>query len=117
MRAKRTAAIQIRTRNSPARNGALVPCRIKARARFAHTSLLVLVLSQAMLGQKPGPAGTASPDLAERIAQAVRVEHPPRLDGTLDDPAWQQAFPITDFKQREPYEGQPATERTEVKVL
>jgi len=39
------------------------------------------------------------------------------LDGALDDPIWQQASPITDFKQREPYEGQPATERTEVRIL
>jgi len=53
----------------------------------------------------------------QRIVVAVRVDHPPRLDGTIDDPLWQQASPITDFKQREPYEGQPATERTEVRVL
>jgi hypothetical protein len=64
-----------------------------------------------MCGQTSEPAATAN------IAQAVRVDHAPRLDGTLDDPIWQQALPITDFKQREPYEGQPATERTEVRVL
>ncbi len=52
-----------------------------------------------------------------RIAQAVRVERPPRMDGTLDDPIWLLAPPITDFRQREPYEGQAATERTEVRVL
>ena len=51
------------------------------------------------------------------IAQAVAVEHPPKLDGTLDDPLWQSAIPITDFRQREPYEGQPPTERTEVRIL
>ncbi len=51
------------------------------------------------------------------IAQAVRVEHPPRLDGTIDDPVWQQAAPITQFRQREPYEGQPATEKTEVRMV
>src|SRR5438552_16461673 len=51
------------------------------------------------------------------IAQAVADEHPPKLDGTLDDPLWQSAMPITDFRQREPYEGQPPTERTEVRIL
>jgi hypothetical protein len=51
------------------------------------------------------------------IAQAVAVEHPPKLDGTLDDSLWQSAIPITDFRQREPYEGQPPTERTEVRIL
>ena len=49
--------------------------------------------------------------------EAVRVDHAPKLDGTLDDPAWQTAKPITDFRQREPLEGQPPTEKTEVRVL
>jgi hypothetical protein len=39
------------------------------------------------------------------------------MDGTLDDPIWRQASPITDFRQREPYEGLAATETTEVRVL
>src|SRR5581483_303350 len=52
-----------------------------------------------------------------RVAEARRVEHPPRMDGTLEDPLWKEAVPITDFRQREPYEGQPATERTEVRIL
>src|SRR5438270_7205842 len=41
-----------------------------------------------------------------RTAQAVRIDHTPRLDGTLNDPLWDQATPITDFLQREPFEGQ-----------
>ena len=51
------------------------------------------------------------------VAEAVRVAHSPRLDGTLDDPLWQRAKPITDFLQREPYEGQKPTEETEIRVL
>ena len=39
------------------------------------------------------------------------------MDGTLDDPLWQQATPITNFLQREPYEGQAPTEPTEVRIL
>lgn len=41
----------------------------------------------------------------------------PELDGALDDPAWERATPITGFMQRDPNEGEPATERTEVRVL
>jgi Domain of unknown function (DUF5916) len=52
-----------------------------------------------------------------RTAQASRVDHAPRLDGTLDDPEWQQATAITNFLQREPYEGQEPTEKTEVRVI
>jgi len=39
------------------------------------------------------------------------------LNGTLDDPLWLQAAPISNFLQREPYEGQVPTERTEVRIL
>src|SRR6266849_10822646 len=94
-----------------------VPFCVKARARLARTLLLACIFTQAMLGQESEPSATANPELAGRIAQAVRVERSPRLDGTLDDPIWLQAVPINDFRQREPYEGQPATERTEVRVL
>ncbi len=52
-----------------------------------------------------------------RAAQARHVDRAPKLDGTLDDPLWQQATPIANFLQREPYEGQSPTERTEVRVL
>jgi len=51
------------------------------------------------------------------VAEAVPVERAPKLDGTLDDSLWQLAKPITDFRQREPLEGQPATEKTEVRIL
>lgn len=51
------------------------------------------------------------------MAEAVPVDHKPKLDGSLDDPLWQSAKTITDFRQREPYEGEPATEKTEVHVL
>ena len=51
------------------------------------------------------------------VAYATPVTRAPRLDGSLDDPLWQQATPITDFRQREPYEGRPATEGTQVRIL
>ncbi|MBV6521993.1 MAG: hypothetical protein MNPFHGCM_02137 [Gemmatimonadaceae bacterium] len=40
-----------------------------------------------------------------------------RLDGLLTEPVWREATPIADFRQREPLEGEVATERTEVRVL
>lgn len=39
------------------------------------------------------------------------------MDGTLKDGAWQTGALVTDFLQREPFERQPATEKTEVRVL
>ncbi|HKX00239.1 MAG TPA: DUF5916 domain-containing protein [Bryobacteraceae bacterium] len=47
----------------------------------------------------------------------MRVDRAPALDGTLNDSLWQMADPVVDFRQREPYEGQPPTERTEVRIL
>ena len=39
------------------------------------------------------------------------------LDGRLDDEAWTRATPITEFTQIDPKEGEPATQRTEVRFL
>jgi len=47
----------------------------------------------------------------------MRVDHAPKLDGSLDDPLWQSAKPVTKFRQREPNEGETATEKTEVRIL
>jgi hypothetical protein len=47
----------------------------------------------------------------------VRVEASPRLDGVLDDVAWRAAPAASGFRQREPAEGEPATEETEVRVV
>ena len=52
-----------------------------------------------------------------RTAKATRVDRPPKLDGTLNDAVWQSATPIGNFLQREPFEGQSPTEKTEVRIL
>ena len=63
------------------------------------------------------PAGGEAPANSVPLARAVRVEQAPRIDGTLDDALWQQAPALTTFYQREPHEGQPPTEGTEVRIL
>ena len=40
-----------------------------------------------------------------------------KLDGDLSEPEWKLAEPATDFIQRLPHTGKPATERTEVRIL
>ncbi len=47
----------------------------------------------------------------------VRPGAPKTFDGRMDDAIWAIADSITDFRQRDPVEGAPATERTVVKVL
>ena len=58
-----------------------------------------------------GPAQAGSSIVASRRAGEVHI------DGRLDEPAWQQASPFTDFWQRGPLEGQPPTYTSEVRIL
>ena len=54
---------------------------------------------------------------AGATAEATRVDRSPKLDGTLDDPLWQSASPVVEFRQQEPNEGEAATEKSEVRIL
>jgi hypothetical protein len=49
--------------------------------------------------------------------QAIQVAQAPRIDGSLDDAAWQQAPEAYDFVTNTPVFGQPASVRTAVKVV
>jgi hypothetical protein len=64
-----------------------------------------------------GEAPHAKGESARISAEASPVDHAPKVDGTLNDPLWQSAKPIAEFRQREPHEGEPPTERTEVRIL
>jgi len=63
-------------------------------------------------GAPPTPRSAPPP-----TATAHAVVTPPVIDGRLNDPAWQDATPITGFIQRELHEGTPVTERTEVRII
>ena len=39
------------------------------------------------------------------------------IDGNLNEEFWQKAHIATNFKQMQPFDGQPASEKTEVRVL
>jgi len=54
----------------------------------------------------PSPHGTA----AERSGTIVH-------DGRLDEAAWQAVAPLENFTQMQPHEGDPATQRTEIRIL
>ena len=52
-----------------------------------------------------------------RSITAIAISESIKIDGILNEPAWELAEPATDFRQKEPTEGAPASERTEVRVL
>src|SRR6059058_2603895 len=83
-------------------------------AALCRSSLFLVAQSQPNAQAKQRQLGAQEP---LRTASARRIERAPKLDGTLDDPAWQQATPISTFLQREPFEGQTPTEKTEVRTL
>lgn len=51
------------------------------------------------------------------MVRAVRVEGPIEIDGRLDEPGWLKAPAATGFVQRDPEQGQPASEETELRIL
>src|SRR5205814_9069314 len=83
--------------------------------------LLWVAFASGLSGQSvPAPQAENSPagepELL-RSARASRVDRAPKVDGTSNDPLWEQATPISNFLQREPFEGQAPTEQTEVRIL
>ncbi|HEY3012095.1 MAG TPA: DUF5916 domain-containing protein [Gemmatimonadales bacterium] len=51
------------------------------------------------------------------MVRAARAAGGVTIDGALSEAGWAAALPVSDFTQREPTEGAPATERTEVRIL
>ncbi len=65
-----------------------------------------------------GPLAAQAPDSAfAPTITAARLKGELHLDGRLDDAAWSAATPVAGLVQRDPDEGQPPTERTEIRVL
>ena len=71
----------------------------------------------ALLACCVGAAAQTSPRPSRRSITAIRTATSPVLDGRLIDECWAQAQPASDFTQRDPDEGMPATERTEIRIL
>src|SRR5687768_7206219 len=76
-------------------------------------SMLVLLAPAGRTTRGPRARATP-PSAAFRRAENAA---PPAIDGRLIDEAWAQVEPASDFTHRDPDEGRPATERTEVRFL
>src|ERR687889_2290529 len=74
-------------------------------------SLVVVAASFASAGQR----APAAPNI--QIAAKALEGSAPTIDGIVDDEAWLQVEPYTNFIQTDPIEGDPASERTEVRVI
>ena len=79
---------------------------------------LCFVLSAALGTGAQAAAQNSHPGQPSRAAlRAVRTSSPPSIDGRLTDESWSLVEPVGDLTQIDPDEGQPASERTEIRVL
>jgi len=77
------------------------------------TTTLALLYTLGMVA----PGGQDSTPKQPASVRAARAPAEIALDGVLSEAGWAAAVPVSAFTQREPDEGAPATERTEVRVL
>src|SRR5512138_260610 len=109
---------------------------MRAPVRFLVAALPLLLgaaaiptLLAAAQGAQSIPGGAVAadssapgPNLMLPHAEAPTLHAAPlvgsiHVDGHLDDAAWQNATPVDHFTQRQPDEGKPCSERTEVRAL
>jgi hypothetical protein len=104
--------------------------RSDALTRFVRLQLFALT-ALALFAAALQAQGIAAGNGGARPASATRVTHeqpvpsaraaerttPIAIDGKLDDAAWQSATPVTEFRQTDPKDGEPATERIDVRFM
>ena len=83
------------------------------------TALIRLFFSAAILSGSFLPA--REKDTLNVIAKQINAiktgGHHMQIDGRLDEAPWREAPAASEFRQRQPAEGEPASERTEVRFL
>ena len=92
---------------------------MKMKCASVAFALVLLAASGPLSAQnaQPGPANGGNGGTTPATATATEVTESPSIDGRLDEAVWQQAGAMTGFTQRLPFDGEPASERTEVRVL
>src|SRR6476661_251469 len=112
-----------RARSHEREGGGLLTGGLRRHADPLSLSLMagLLIAPVHLVAQSSFPP-PASGDSAARLALRQTLRAAPsagevQLDGRLDEPAWISADSITDFRQLDPAEGEPSTERTVVRVL
>ena len=92
----------------------------KTRIELALLASLALLVSAGIGRAQTQPPGAVQlvPQAPNRAGRAVPVAQPPNIDGNvLGDPTWTSVEPLSEFRQSAPDEGEPASQRTEVRVV
>ena len=91
--------------------------------RWSWVAVLVVCTTAIVSGQAGAPPSPVPPEVLSRdeagraTVRAVRLTEPLDLDGSLDEPVYQEVPAVTGLIQVEPVEGVPASERTEAWIL
>ena len=88
--------------------------------RIARASASQPVVTALPPGVPPAPVAPeviTRDDAGNATVRAIRLDGPLDIDGSLDEPIYQEAPALTEFIQSLPDEGDPATERTEAWVM
>lgn len=94
--------------------------RRRTRVLFDTAALLLAAaVLPASTAAQNGDGGTrgASSHANSPSLRAAPVSEPITLDGRLDEAVWRTAPAATEFTQNDPDEGEPGTERTEVRIV
>ena len=110
---------QLAASHPPCLRVALAPV---CAALFLSLSVLAVHASPQEQGQSASalPAAGAAPEAqipAGKRMTATRTSVAPVIDGLVDEPLWENAEVVSDFLQRNPDNGEPGSERTEVRLL
>ena len=70
--------------------------------------LIILITASVLTGQ--------TEYLPKKVYKAYRLEETPAIDGSFDDPTWQQGEWAGGFIQHEPYADRPPSQPTEFKL-
>ena len=104
-----------------------MPHQNRRASPIVALTLTLTVLTALATAAAPATANAQPAQSAAALVSRPHAEMPSvsaarrtgsvQVDGRLDEPAWQAATPVTQFIQLDPAEGQPATERTEARIL
>ncbi|MCA9739837.1 MAG: hypothetical protein KC645_19575, partial [Gemmatimonadetes bacterium] len=89
------------------------------RSHALPSALALLLLAAPLAAQNNQGAGMDPAAAGPRrfLAEARPVTTPPTLDGRLDDAVWEGVPALGGFVQRMPFDGDAASEDTEVRVV
>src|SRR5688572_32846115 len=94
-----------------------MPAKSREAVLTQGRSLLLLMAFVCASGVTSPARAQSQVQASTREFRASRTDKPPVIDGQLSDEVWSRTQVMSDFTQVDPDEGQPATERTEVRVL